>query len=395
MEPDKTGASSPQGEPAPKSEPAPTGAGTPTPALAQPDTTSPTYQPTVDDSYGYYDDPYAYESNTQPAVPAVVQEQPAQPPAVPPPPPPQSESKTPEPEPEDEEEDGMLRMSFLEHLEELRSRILKMLVGLGVAFLLSLTFSNQLWKIIQGPAKQALINLNIVPPKLVQNAPMEGFSIIWVKMPLLTAIFLASPWVLFQIWSFIAPGLYKKERRLAAPFILVSAGLFITGGLFAYFVAFRFALEFLIGIGRDSDLQTMITITYYFDLFVNVILGVALVFELPVVIFFLTLLRIASPRFLLANARYAILVITLLAAIITPTPDIFNMLLFAMPMWLLFFVGVFASYLLVLRRDGESFPWKKVLPYVLGVLAILGGLLWLAVTKYGYHLVPYWPFLTR
>ncbi|MBI4904663.1 MAG: twin-arginine translocase subunit TatC [Acidobacteria bacterium] len=289
----------------------------------------------------------------------------------------------------------MLRMSFLEHLEELRSRILKMLVGLGVAFLLSLTFSNQLWKIIQGPAKQALINLNIVPPKLVQNAPMEGFSIIWVKMPLLTAIFLASPWVLFQIWSFIAPGLYKKERRLAAPFILVSAGLFITGGLFAYFVAFRFALEFLIGIGRDSDLQTMITITYYFDLFVNVILGVALVFELPVVIFFLTLLRIASPRFLLANARYAILVITLLAAIITPTPDIFNMLLFAMPMWLLFFVGVFASYLLVLRRDGESFPWKKVLPYVLGVLAILGGLLWLAVTKYGYHLVPYWPFLTR
>ena len=143
MEPDKTGAPSPQGEPAPKSEPAPTGAGSPTPAHAQPDTASTSFQPTVDDSYGYNDDPYAYESNTQPVVPAVVQTQPAQPPAVPPPPPPQQESKAPEPDPEDQEEDGMLRMSFLEHLEELRSRILRSLIGLGVAFLLSLTFSSQ------------------------------------------------------------------------------------------------------------------------------------------------------------------------------------------------------------------------------------------------------------
>ena len=98
----------------------------------------------------------------------------------------------------------------------------------------------------------------------------------------------------------------------------------------------------------------MITITNYFDLFVNVMLGVALVFEMPVMIFFLTLLRIASPRWLLAHSRYAILAIVIMAAIVTPTPDVFNLMLFAVPMVVLFFVGVFAGYLLVLKREGRD-----------------------------------------
>jgi sec-independent protein translocase protein TatC len=139
------------------------------------------------------------------------------------------------------------------------------------------------------------------------TSPMESFSIIWVKLPMLVALFLASPWLLYQVWSFVAPGLYKRERRFAVPFILCSAGLFIAGGLFAYFVAFRFGLTFLLGIGQAVNVRPMITITEYFDIFVNVILGIAVVFELPVLIFFLTLIRIASPRFLLANSRYAVL----------------------------------------------------------------------------------------
>ncbi|MBI3207421.1 MAG: twin-arginine translocase subunit TatC [Candidatus Solibacter usitatus] len=291
----------------------------------------------------------------------------------------------------------MLRMSFLEHLEELRTRLIRSVLGLAVAFILSLTFSGPLWKIVSAPARAALTQLGVVPPKLAQTGPMEVFSIVWMKMPLLTAIFLGSPWILYQIWSFIAPGLYKKERRLAAPFILTSAGLFILGGVFAYFVAFRFGLVFLLGIGRDPDVdvQTLITVTDYFDLFVNVMLGVSLVFELPVVIFFLTLLRIASPRWLMSNARYAILGIVVLAAIITPTPDIFNMLLFAVPMVGLFFVGVLASYILVLNREGQKFPWGKVLLSLLAVLLLAAGGIWLAITKYGYHLIQTWPFLTR
>lgn len=289
----------------------------------------------------------------------------------------------------------MLRMSFLEHLEELRARIIKALVGVGVAFAVSLTFCNELWLFVNRPARQALISLGVNPPNLTQITPMESFNVIWVKLPILCAIFIASPWILYQVWAFIAPGLYPRERRWAAPFVLCSAGLFIVGGMFAYFVAFRFGLTFLLGIGRGVYVTPMVSISEYFDLFVNVILGVGLVFELPVLIFFLTLLRVASPRFLLSNSRYAILVIFILAAIITPTPDVFNLLLFATPMCLLFFVGIFASYLLVMSREGRRFPWKKVLLVAVIVLLILLGLLYLAAMRYGYHTVPQWPYLTR
>lgn len=303
----------------------------------------------------------------------------------------------PEPvkEAEPEEEDGMLRMSFLEHLEELRSRIIRALAGVGVAFVLSLTFANQLWLVVSAPAVDALRQLGMTDPRLAQIAPMEVFNIVWVKLPILSAIFLASPWVLYQVWGFIAPGLYKKERRWAAPFVVSSAGLFILGGVFAYFVAFRFGLVFLLGIGRDIRIQPIVSVTEYFDLFVNVTLGVGIVFELPVLVFFLTLLRIVTPGFLLRNARYAILIIVILAAIVTPTPDVFNLMLFAMPMCLLFFVGIFASYLLVLNREGRRFPWRYVLYIVLIILAVMAGMVYLAVTKYGYKLVLSWPFLTK
>lgn len=294
----------------------------------------------------------------------------------------------------DDEEDGMLRMSFLEHLEELRSRILKALAGVGVAFVLSLVFANEMWTIVAAPAMQALKSLGF-QDKLVQITPMETFSTVWVKLPMLASIFLASPWIVYQVWAFIAPGLYRKERRWAAPFVICSAGLFITGGLFAYFVAFRFGLTFLLGIGRDIHIQPMVSITEYFDLFVNVMLGIGLVFEMPVLIFFLTLLRIVTPSFLISHSRYAILGICIIAAVVTPTPDVFNMMLFAVPMCLLFYIGVFAGYLLVLHREHRRFPWAKVLPWVAIVMAILGAAGWYFGTKYGYHFIGHWPFVTR
>ncbi len=308
----------------------------------------------------------------------------------PPPPPPPSDG--------DEEEDGMLRMSFMEHLEELRTRILRMLYGLGVAFLFSLIFADKLWKIVSQPAVEALRYLNVVPPRLAMITPMEGFSIIWVKLPVLCSIFIASPWIVYQVWAFISPGLYKKEKRLAAPFIISTAGLFIAGGLFAYFLAFRYGLTFLLGIGMMNDVQPVVTITEYFDLFVNVTLGVGLVFEMPVLIFLLTLLRLASPRFLLRHSRYAILAIVIIAAIVTPTPDVFNLMLFAIPMCLLYFVGVFLGYLLVLKREGKRFPWGVTLLIVLGVVLVIAAVVGVAVGHYHYHglhFVNHWPFMTK
>jgi sec-independent protein translocase protein TatC len=313
-----------------------------------------------------------------------------QPPATPPPP-----AKPSEPEPdEDEDDDGMLRMSFLEHLEELRVRIIRALMGVAVAFGVCIFFNDMLWDAVRQPAAEALTSLGL-SPNLAQITPTEGFSIIWIRLPVLAALFIASPWVLYQVWAFISPGLYKRERRYATPFILSTAGLFCLGGAFAYFVAFRFGLVFLLGIGSNKGVTPMISITEYFDLFVNVILGVAIVFELPVLIFFLTLIRVASPRFLLRHSRYAILLIVLAAAIITPTPDVYNLMIFAVPMILLYFVGVFASFLLVLNREGKSFPWGKVAIGVLVVAGLFYGALYMAMQVYGLHWVSKWPFLVK
>lgn len=308
---------------------------------------------------------------------------------VPPPPPPPAGGDT------DDEEEGMLRMSFLDHLQELRSRIVKMLLGLVVSFLICLTFCNQVWNVVKEPAVSALTTLGVKPPILHTITPMEGFTVIWWWMPVLCSIFVASPWILYQVWAFIAPGLYKRERRFAAPFVISSAGLFLLGGAFAYFIVFRYALTFLLGIGMGNGIEPMVSVTSYFDLFVNVMLGVALVFEMPVLIFFLTLLRLASPAFLLRHSRYAILAIFIIAAIVTPTPDVFNLMLFAVPMCMLFFIGIFASYLLVLHREGRRFPWRITAWVTLGVLLLLAVAAYLATTRFGYSLVPHWPFLTR
>jgi sec-independent protein translocase protein TatC len=293
---------------------------------------------------------------------------------------------------DDEDDEGMVRMSFMGHLEELRTRLLRMVFGVVVAAVGSLSFSSKLWDFVRQPADAALKALGR-GEHLTFTTPMEAFNIIWFKMPLMCAVFIASPWILYQVWGFISPGLYRRERRWAAPFIIISAGLFIVGGLFAYFVVFRFGLTFLLSIGTSNYLTPMVTISEYFDLFVNVMLGVGLVFELPVLIFFLTLLRILNPMFLLRHSRYAILGIFIVAAILTPTPDVFNLMLFATPMCVLFYIGIFASYLLVLNREQRKFPWRIFLMIVLAVLLLLAGILYLAITKFGYHLVPNWPFL--
>ena len=301
----------------------------------------------------------------------------------------------PPPPDDDDDDDGMLRMSFMEHLEELRSRIIKALIGVAVAFGVSLTYTYQLWDFVRQPAASALKSLGYAQQDLVQIEPMETFNVIWFKLPVLCAIFMAAPWILYQVWAFIAPGLYKKERKWAAPFVLGAGGLFILGGIFAYFVVFRFGLTFLLSIGQGHGVIAMVSVTEYFNLFVNVTMGVGLVFEMPVIIFLLTLLRVVTPGFLIRHSRYAILGIFILAAIITPTPDVFNLMLFAVPMCFLFYFGIFAGYLLILHRENRRFPWRVTMTVVLTVLLLLALVVYVSITKYGMHLVPHWPFLTR
>jgi len=296
---------------------------------------------------------------------------------------------------EDEEEEGMARMSFMEHLEELRSRLLWAIGGTGVAFMLCLIFSDELWAIVMRPARLALTNLGVNPPELVQISPTDVFQIMWMKVPILFACFLASPWILYQVWAFISPGLYKHERRYAAPFVISSAGLFIIGGLFAYFIAFRFGLEFLLGLGLGKGVHPGVSINEYYDLFVDIMLGVGIVFEIPILLFLLTLVRIVKPQFLVRHSRYVILAIVLLAAVITPTGDVFNLAIFATPMIVLFYVGILASYMLVLKREKRSFPWRKLLPVILIALVALIGIGYGLIRYYNLRFVEHWPFLVK
>ncbi len=355
----------------------------------------------ANDAYASSSDPYGHiEASPVEAIPPEAKSQEitgylppeavAQiPPKAPPPPPPSTDEDEEE---GDEEEKGMLRMSFMEHLEELRTRLLRSVIGLVVAFILSIGFCKDLWNIVSAPAIGALRHLGF-PPYLAQISPMEQFNVMYLKLPLLVSVFVGSPWILYQVWAFISPGLYRREKKWAVPFILCTAGLFIAGGCFAYFVAFRYGLEFLLGIGRDVHVQPFVSINEYFNLFVNVTLGIGLVFEMPVIIFFLTLLRLASPRFLMRHSRYAILGITIIAAVVTPTPDAFNMMLFAVPMVLLYFVGLFASYLLVLRREGKKFPWGKIAIGVAVLLLVLAGVVVVLVHYNHFQLIPKWPFI--
>ena len=349
-----------------------------------------------------YDDGYPHEPEPEPPAPVAVKPEPPPSKEVatlprrpggggkkPPPPPPPADGDG------GDEEEHMLRMSFFEHLVELRMRIIRSLMGVAVTFVVSLIYTNQLWDFVCQPAVGALKALGYKEQNLVQIEPMEAFNIIWFKLPVLCAIFLSAPWILYQVWAFISPGLYRREKKWAAPFVLGAGGLFILGGIFAYFVVFRYGLTFLLSIGQGNHVVAMVSITEYFNLFVNVTLGVGLVFELPVLIFLFTLLRIVTPGFLLDHSRYAILAIFIIAAIVTPTPDVFNLMLFAVPMCLLFYVGIFAGYLLVLHRENRKFPWKKAMTIIIPVLFLLALVLYLAITKYGVKVVPHWPFFIR
>ncbi|HYI92222.1 MAG TPA: twin-arginine translocase subunit TatC [Bryobacteraceae bacterium] len=269
-------------------------------------------------------------------------------------------------------DEDMVRMSLLDHLDELRGRILRALAGIGVAFLICVTFTDELWRIVSQPSVAAMAQLGL-HEKLVFTTPMEAFSTVWVKLPLLASLFIASPWVLYQLWAFIAPGLYRNERRWAAPFVICTAGLFVAGGLFSYFVAFRYSLAFLVGIGQNLDLQPMLTISEYFDLFINVTLGIGFVFELPALLFLLTLLHVVSPAFLWRNSRYAVIGLALIAAVVSPTQDVASLALLLVPMCALYFAGVFASYGVVFYREGRSVPRKKLVMWIAIVSLLASG----------------------
>src|ERR1700731_1640121 len=232
-------------------------------------------------------------------------------------------------------------MGFLDHLEELRRRIVYSIAAVALGFFACWWKVEKIYDIMQRPIMDAL-KANGLSEKLVYLNPTEPFNL-YLKIAALAGLFLTSPFVLYQVWMFISPGLYRNEKRYVVPFMVSTIALFSAGGYFGFKIVYPAALNFLISFGKQF--QPMITIKEYTELFLSIILGIGLIFEMPILVFFLALMGIVTAGWMWKNFRYSILIIFIVAAIVTPTTDILNMCIFAAPMIALYALSIGIAYL--------------------------------------------------
>jgi sec-independent protein translocase protein TatC len=238
-------------------------------------------------------------------------------------------------------------MSFFQHLGELRKRILYSIVFILVFFIGSWFFVDEIYNILSKPV------LRFMPEgeKLAFTALTEPFMM-YIKLAFITGIFVGSPFVFHQLWLFISPGLYFKEKKMVFPFVFFTTVFFVAGGAFGYFVVFPFACKFFLEIGQDF--KAILTIDKYFSLAFRVLFGISVVFLMPVLSFLLAKLRIISARFLLKYFKYAVVLIFIIAAIITPTPDMITQSIFAIPMLLLYLLSILIAKIVGPKSEEEG-----------------------------------------
>jgi sec-independent protein translocase protein TatC len=237
---------------------------------------------------------------------------------------------------EPEEESG--KMSFLEHLDELRKRIVRVVTYLGLGFIGCWYFSKPIYLFLKRPIDASL------PPgaSLIFTKPTDAF-ILYMKVAFVAAIFVTIPLSLYEVWRFIAPGLYRREKKYVVPFLVSSVFLFVVGGAFCYLYVLPQAYDFLIKFG--SDFQPMIAINDYWDMTLMMLVGFGLIFEMPVVVAFLSIWGLVSAHFLWTKFKYAVIAMVALAAILSPTGDVFNLLLWTAPMIVLYLVSILVAAL--------------------------------------------------
>jgi len=334
-------------------------------------------------------------------------------------------------------------MSFLDHLDELRKRLIRIALFIMIAFVLSWIFSDKIYGFLEVPVRAAMLEaklktVNIVngttvtladlpdesevtfsfptEAKIQNNLIQAGTTItakvsrspdgtkqlltkqawllpngvvidkdaeipralyesgdalvnrddklvvptvqgafnLYIKVAFYSAIFFAVPFLLVQIWGFVAPGLYPHEKKYAAPFILMASVFFLLGCAFAYYIAFPRAANFLLGVAQAGNLRPLVTADEYFDLIIMIMLGLGIVFEIPTVTFFTSRLGLVSPGMLLKVWRYAIILIFIVAAVLSPTTDVPNLLVFAAPMLLLYFLSVGIAWIFHRKRQTEK-----------------------------------------
>lgn len=226
-------------------------------------------------------------------------------------------------------------MSLMEHLDELRRRIIHSAAYLIAGFAVAWIFRIQLLHFLQAPLLK-------IGKSLVFTHPMDALNL-YLYVALLAGAIIASPFILYQVWLFIAPGLYQKEKKFVIPFMAATVSLFLLGAAFGYFYVLPGAIKILV-IQFGHDFTPMITIEDYSSFFLSIILGLGISFELPILIFFLALFGIVSPRFLWKNIRYAVLAVFIVAAVICPSPDPWTMCIYAIPMLALYMIGILVAW---------------------------------------------------
>lgn len=263
------------------------------------------------------------------------------------------------------------KMPLTEHLGDFRKRIINSLISVSAAFILAFTYSELLFKFMMFPLKYDLdfsvrkMYVAFVAKDKLQNmklvflAPTEAF---WMnfKVAFVAGLFLSLPIIFYQLWKFVSPGLLPKEKKYVMPFVISATTLFLCGASFCFFIVLPLALSFLLSYKIGDVLMPMLSVGQYMDFCLKFVLAFGVIFELPILIVFLTKMGIVTPRTLAKNRKYAILVAFIIAAVLTPTPDAFNQALMAVLIVVLYELGIWISPLFARKKDSERTDNKKL-----------------------------------
>jgi sec-independent protein translocase protein TatC len=252
--------------------------------------------------------------------------------------------QVPPEDPFDKDEFAEGKMSFLEHLEELRKRIINSVLGIAVGIGLSFFFIQQIYDFLTAPAVATLPEGS----RLIYTQPTEAFSL-YIQISLISGAVLAGPWIMYQVWGFIAPGLYANEKRFVVPFVLFSSLGFLAGAAFNHYVAYPFIMTYFASFNTPR-LVYMPQLSYVFGLYVKMLLGLGVIFQMPTVVFFLAKMKILTGRFLLKQFKIAVLLIFITAAVVTPTGDPMTLMIFAAPMIGLYLLSIAIAFIVGPKR---------------------------------------------
>jgi len=252
--------------------------------------------------------------------------------------------QVPPDDPEDQDESSEGKMSFLEHLEELRKRIINSCLGIAVGIGLSFFYIQQIYDFLTAPAVATLPEGS----RLIYTQPTEAFSL-YIQISLISGAALAAPWIMYQVWRFIAPGLYANEKRFVVPFVVFSTLGFVGGAAFNHYVAYPFIMTYFASFNTPR-LVYMPQLSEVFGLYVKMLLGLGVIFQMPTIVFFLAKMKLVTGRFLMSQFKLAILLIVITAAVITPTGDPMTLMIFSAPMVGLYTLSIAIAYLVGPKR---------------------------------------------